>query len=133
MPYKELNLDSQLCFRLYTASRLVVHCYQPFLEKVNLTYLQYIVMMVLWEKDRVSVGEISHRLMLESNTITPLLKRMEKEQLILREKGKKDMRKTIVSLTKKGKQLEKKAIEIPLCMSNSLLNKNISLQFFGVC
>lgn len=125
MPYKELNLDSQLCFRLYTVSRLVVQCYRPFLEKINLTYTQYLVMMILWEKSPVCVSEISKRLILESNTVTPLLQRMEKDGLIEREKSKDDSRRTIIFLTKKGKEMEEQAKEIPLCITKYLSDKNI--------
>ena len=126
MPYKELSLDSQVCFRLYTASRLVTQCYRPFLQKINLTYPQYLVMMILWEKDNIPVSDISHRLSLESNTTTPLLQRMEKDGIIKREKSGKDTRQTIVSLTKKGKELEEKAKDVPYCMMEYLKEKNIS-------
>ena len=128
MAYPQLSLDSQLCFRLYTASRLVIQCYRPFLEKINLTYPQYLVMMVLWEKDNISVGDISHRLSLESNTTTPLLKRMEKDGIIKRRKNNKDTRQTIVSLTEKGKELEEKTKDIPFCMAEYIKDKNISIQ-----
>lgn len=126
MPYKELNLDSQLCFRLYTVSRLVVQCYRPFLNRLHITYPQYLVMMMLWEKDSVSVSDISKRLVLESNTVTPLLQRMEKDELIRRTKGKKDTRQTIISLTKKGKDLEEQAKEVPQCVAKYLTDKDIS-------
>ncbi|MBQ7984525.1 MAG: MarR family transcriptional regulator [Bacteroidales bacterium] len=126
MAYQQLNLDLQLGFRLYTVSRFVVQCYKPFLDKVGLTYLQYMTMMVLWEKDNILVGDITKRLMLDTNTVTPLLQRMEKEGLITREKSKQDTRQRIVSLTEKGKELEEQAKDVPLCMSQFLYDNNIS-------
>lgn len=126
MPYNELRLDSQLCVRLYTASRLVIQAYHPFLEKINLTYPQYIVMLILWEKDNITVGEISKRLLLETNTLTPLLKRIEKEGLISKKTSPKDTRQKIISLTKKGKDLEEQALEVPRCMQDFLLSNNIN-------
>ena len=126
MTYPQLNLDLQLCFRLYTASRFVVQCYKPFLDKVGLTYLQYMTMMVLWEKDNIPVGDITKRLMLDTNTVTPLLQRMEKEGLITRKKSKQDTRQRIVSLTAKGKALEVQAKDVPLCMEQFLYDNNIS-------
>lgn len=116
--HEQLKLDNQLCFRLYTASRLVTQAYRPLLEPLGLTYPQYIVMMVLWEKDNQLVGDISRRLMLDSNTLTPLLQRMEKEGLVIRTKGIADGRQTLVSLTKKGHALEEQAKEVPSCMAS---------------
>ncbi|MCR4764946.1 MAG: MarR family transcriptional regulator, partial [Bacteroidaceae bacterium] len=77
MMHKELLLDNQICFRLYTASRLVTQAYTPILKQLDITYPQYLVLMVLWEKDGLPVNEIAHRLLLETNTVTPLLQRME--------------------------------------------------------
>ena len=105
----ELQLDKQICFRLYTASRLVTQAYTPMLTKLGLTYPQYLVLMVLWEKDKQPVNDIAHRLLLETNTVTPLLQRMEKLGLVLRERGKEDKRQQIVSLTEKGRELEENA------------------------
>ena len=105
----ELQLDNQICFRLYTASRLVTQAYTPMLTKLGLTYPQYLVLMVLWEKDKQPVNDIAHRLLLETNTVTPLLQRMEKLGLVLRERGKEDKRQQIVSLTEKGRELEENA------------------------
>ncbi len=117
---EQLKLDNQLCFRLYTASRLIVQSYQPYLSELGITYTQYLALMVLWEKSPVKVSEISSRLKLESNTVTPLVKRMEAQGLVKREKGKQDGRETIVSLTQKGKSLEKEAARIPSCLSGKL-------------
>ncbi len=113
----QLSLDNQLCFRLYAASRLITKAYHPFLSKIGLTYPQYLVMMVLWEKDCQRVNDIAKRLYLETNTATPLLKRMEADGLVKRDKGKGDGRQIIVSLTEKGKELEKKAAAVPECVS----------------
>jgi DNA-binding MarR family transcriptional regulator len=109
MAYAELQLDNQVCFRLYTAARLVAQAYTPMLTALGITYPQYLVLMVLWEQDEQPVNDIAHRLMLETNTVTPLLQRMEKLGLVSRKQGKQDKRQQIVSLTKKGKQLEEEA------------------------
>ncbi len=115
--YDQLKLDNQLCFRLYTASRLVTQAYRPLLEPLGLTYPQYLVLMVLWEQDNRLVGDLCRRLMLDTNTLTPLLQRMEKEGLVVRTRGIAYGRQTLVSLTKKGIHLEEQAKEIPTCMT----------------
>ena len=112
MAYSELQLDNQICFRLYTASRLITHAYTPMLTELGITYPQYLVLMVLWEKDSQPVNDIAHRLMLETNTVTPLLQRMEKQGLIIRKKGELDKRQQIVSLTKKGCEMEEQAFKL---------------------
>ena len=94
-----LKLDNQLCFRLYTASRLITQAYYPYLTEIGLTYPQYLVMMVLWEQDGQPVNDIARRLYLETNTVTPLLKRMEAAGLLVREKESADGRKVIIRLT----------------------------------
>ncbi len=115
-----LKLKSQLCFRLYTASRLVTQAYYTLLDSIGLTYPQYLVMLVLWEQDGLKVMEISHRLDLDSNTVTPLLKRMDEEGLVKRKKGKEDGRETFVYLTKHGKELKEKAQTVPYCLLEKL-------------
>jgi len=115
--YNQLKLDNQLCFRLYTASRLITQAYRPLLEPLGLTYPQYLVLMVLWENDHQLVSDISKRLVLESNTITPLLQRMESEGLIVRTKGTADKRQTLVNLSRKGIALQEQAKDIPDCMT----------------
>ena len=109
MAHAELQLDNQVCFRLYTAARLITQAYTPILTALGITYPQYLVMMVLWEKDEQPVNDIARRLVLETNTVTPLLQRMEKLGLVSRKKGELDKRQQIVSLTEKGKQLEEEA------------------------
>ena len=111
--YPQLKLENQPCFRLYTASRLVIQAYRPLLQPLGLTYPQYLVLLVLWERDNLLVGDISRRLHLDSNTLTPLLQRMEKADLLIRTKGIADGRQTLVSLTKKGIRLEEQAKDIP--------------------
>ena len=111
--HPQLCLDNQLCFRLYTASRLITQAYHPFLSEIGLTYPQYLVMMVLWEKDGQPVNDIAKRLYLETNTVTPLLKRMEAEGYVQRVKGREDARQMIVSLTQKGRALEERAADVP--------------------
>ncbi len=119
--HAELQLDNQICFRLYTAARLITQAYTPLLNTLGITYPQYLVLMVLWEKDNQPVNDIAHRLMLETNTVTPLLQRMEKLGIVNRKKGEQDKRQQIVSLTPKGKKLEEEAFaQIPAGMNEQL-------------
>ena len=110
--HAELQLDNQICFRLYTAARLVTQAYTPILTALGITYPQYLVLMVLWEKDNQPVNDIAHRLTLETNTVTPLLQRMERLGIVSRKKGEQDKRQQIVSLTQKGKALEEEAFAL---------------------
>ncbi len=119
-------LDNQLCFRLYTASRLLTQAYHPLLSEHGLTYPQYLVLLVLWEKDGQPVNDIAKRLYLETNTVTPLLQRMEKEGVITRTKGKKDARQIIVSLTAKGKELQNELSSVPFVVGNAVLCNSVS-------
>ena len=111
--YPQLKLENQLCFRFYTVSRLLTQIYYPLLKSLGITYPQYLVLMVLWEADNQPVNDIAKRLLLNTNTITPLLKRMETDGLIKRKKDKVDGRKVIVTLTKKGKLMEEQAVSVP--------------------
>ena len=121
MAHAELQLDNQICFRLYTAARLVTQAYTPMLTALGITYPQYLVLMVLWEKDEQPVNDIARRLVLETNTVTPLLQRMEKLGLVSRKKGEQDKRQQIVSLTEKGKAMEEQAFNsIPAGMNEQL-------------
>ncbi|NQT64288.1 MAG: MarR family transcriptional regulator [Candidatus Marinimicrobia bacterium] len=108
-----LKLDNQLCFPLYATSRIITRMYQPLLEKVGLTYPQYIVMLVLWEGDSLSVKEIGERVQLNTNTLTPLLKRMQELKYINRVRSTEDERIVLVNLTKAGRDMKLKALEIP--------------------
>lgn len=120
MKYEQLKLDNQLCFRLYTAARLIVQAYEPFFKPLGITYTQYLVLMVLWEKDEQPVNDIGKRLMLGINTTSPLIKRMEKAGLVARHDSESDKRQQIVYLTEKGKAMKKKAAGIPECMIGEL-------------
>lgn len=113
MSHDRLNLDNQLCFATYAASRLITKQYRPLLKKIGLTYPQYLVMLVLWEKDNVTVKALGERLYLDSGTLTPLLKRLEKNELIERNRSSADERKVFVSLTAEGVFLRTKASDIP--------------------
>ncbi|OHX67237.1 MarR family winged helix-turn-helix transcriptional regulator [Flammeovirga pacifica] len=113
-----LKLDNQLCFPLYVASRMVTKIYQPFLSELNITYPQYLVLMILWEETSLTVNEITNRLYLQTNTVTPLLQRMEKQGLIIKSKSKVDTRSYIITLTETAKNLKDKAH----CIPESLLN-----------
>lgn len=119
----QLKLENQLCFRLYTAARLTMGAYHPYLDLLGLTYPQYLVMLVLWEQDRQPVCDIAKKLLLDTNTVTPLLQRMEKSGLIVRTKGKEDTRQRIVSLTPQGKALCEQAKHIPACLSRDVALK----------
>ena len=115
--YDQLRLNNQVCFRIYTVQRLLTQAYRPLLEPLGLTYPQYLVMMVLWENDNRLVGDLCRTLMLDTNTLTPLLQRMEKEGLVVRTRGIADGRQTLVSLTRKGHALEERAKDIPACLT----------------
>ena len=123
---EEFKLDNQLCFRMYTASRLLTQAYHPLLASNGLTYPQYLVLLVLWEKDAQPVNDIAKRLMLETNTITPLLKRMEGEGILERKKGEKDARQIIVSLTRKGKELQKKLADVPFTVGEAVMCRSVT-------
>lgn len=128
MAYEQLKLDNQICFRLYTAARLVTQSYMPHFKELGITYPQYLVLMILWEQDNRLIGEITERLKLETNTVTPLLQRMEKQGLIIRTRGMVDTRQRIVSLTKDGKKLEEVAKNIPECIVNEMAGKGIEVE-----
>ena len=123
---EEFKLDNQLCFRLYTASRLLTQTYHPMLSQYGLTYPQYLVLLVLWEKDAQPVNDIARHLYLETNTVTPLLQRMEKEGLLIRTKGKKDARQMIVSLTWKGKSLQDKLTFVPFTVGKAVVCDSVN-------
>ena len=128
MEYEQLKLKNQLCFRLYAAARLTVGAYHPYLAPLGITYPQYLVLLVLWEQDNLPVCDIAKRLMLDTNTVTPLLQRMEKSGLLKRAKGKTDTRQRIVSLTEKGRVMREQAKHIPECLSANILEKMGSVE-----
>lgn len=113
MEFDQLKLENQICFPLYAVSRLIIREYQELLGKLEITYPQYLVLMVLWETDNISVNDISQRLILNTNTVTPLLKRMEVLGIITRNHSAKDERKVMVKLTEKGLLMRAKASGIP--------------------
>lgn len=115
-----LKLENQLCFPLYAGAREVVKKYKPFLDEIGLTYTQYIVMMVLWGKKSMNVKSLGEHLYLDSGTLTPLLKKMEGQGLVLRKRDDKDERNVIVTITEQGEQLKAKALEIPLKMKDCI-------------
>ena len=121
MAYEQLKLDNQLCFRLYTAARLTMGAYHPYLDPLGITYPQYLVLLVLWEQDKQPVCDIAKKMMLDTNTVTPLLQRMEKAGLVTRTRGNEDSRQRIVSLTKKGIEMREQAKHIPDCLSNEII------------
>ena len=110
---ESMKLDSQLCFPLYAASRKIVSLYTPHLKPLGITYTQYIMFLVLWEQDGITVGELCKRLMLDTGTVTPMLKNTEKQGLIRRERSAEDERVVVITLTDEGKALYKKARDIP--------------------
>tara|TARA_B110000027_G_scaffold55877_1_gene60547 strand:- start:56 stop:508 length:453 start_codon:yes stop_codon:yes gene_type:complete len=127
MDDKALQLSNQVCFPIYSASRLITRAYKPYLDEMGITYPQYLVLMVLWESDNVSVNQITQKLLLNTNTVSPLLKRMEKLELIERNRSIEDERIVIVQLTEKGKLLKGQAKPIPENLLKIMLNENINL------
>ena len=111
--YPQLQLDSQLCFPLYACARKVIGAYTPLLKPLGLTYTQYIVMLELWEKEKVKVGELGHRLYLDCGTLTPMLKKMEESGWLTRCRCKVDERVVYVALTDKGRALREQVKDIP--------------------
>lgn len=112
-PCPELLLENQVCFALYTASRLMTQAYQPRLEPLGLTYPQYLTLLVLWERDGLTVSELGGRLSLDSGTLSPLLKKLESRGLIRRERKPEDERSVVLRLTPQGRELKRKALPVP--------------------
>ena len=112
--FDTLKLENQVCFPLYAASREVIKQYKPFLDEIDLTYTQYIALMLLWEKSTMTSKEMGDRLFLDSGTLTPLLKKMENKGLLTRNRSVSDERNLEVSITEKGLSLQAKAADIPL-------------------
>jgi len=117
-------LDNQLCFHLYAASRLMTRCYQPVLDELGITYPQYLVLMVLWENDHVNLTWLADRLKLQSNTLTPLLKRMQEQGILIRNRSEADERSILISLTDKGRNLKR---EVPR-LQDQLSDIGITIQ-----
>lgn len=118
--YDSIRLENQLCFPLYACAKEVIRQYRKPLEELNLTYTQYIVMMVLWEFGGMTEGELGHKVHLDSGTLAPLLKRLEKQGLVNRERPKSNERKLFVSLTETGEALKEKALAVPAAMQGCI-------------
>ncbi|WP_417590135.1 MarR family winged helix-turn-helix transcriptional regulator [Owenweeksia hongkongensis] len=127
MSSEDLKLSNQVCFPLYSASRLITQAYKPYLDKLGITYPQYLVLLVLWEKDEVSVNEISQKLILKTNTLSPLLQRMAKLDLIQRNRSTEDERSVVIALTDNGKKMKADAEYIPQELMNNLLSESVEL------
>lgn len=115
-PCDELLLDNQVCFALHSTSLLMTKVYKPLLQALGLTYPQYLAMLVLWEQDGLTVGEISQRLLTDPGSLTPLLKRLESEGLLKRTRSREDERVVLVELTDKGRALQNEAKRVPPCI-----------------
>lgn len=125
-----LKLENQICFKIYTAEREITRLYRDLLTDLGITYPQYLVLLVLWEEDSASVKELGQRLFLDSGTLTPMLKRMETNQLIIRKRSLEDERSVIISLTDIGKKLKEKATCIPTqLLENLSMNKEELMRF----
>lgn len=127
MATEQLKLANQLCFPLYAASRLVTRSYQPYLDELGITYPQYLVLLVLWEQDGLTVNDISKKLILNTNTTTPLLKRLEAQGIITRHRSGDDERKVVISLTPKGAEMERMAACVPQKLSAGLVPEGMKM------
>jgi DNA-binding MarR family transcriptional regulator len=123
-----LLLDNQLCFALYSASNAIVRAYRPLLDKLDITYPQYLVLLVLWQQDEISLKQLGEQLFLDSGTLTPLLKRLESKGLIRRERNERDERLRVLKLTVEGNALKKLAADIPVQMRDQLRLSDTQLQ-----
>ncbi len=110
---EKMRLDNQVCFPLYSAANAVIRAYRPLLDELDLTYSQYLVMMVLWEQNGVSVKDVGHRLHLDSGTLTPLLKRLEVKGYVERARSTQDERVRVLNLTEQGRELKLRAQQVP--------------------
>lgn len=118
--FDSLKLENQVCFPLYACARETIKLYKPFLDKLNLTYTQYITMLVLWEAGSTTVKELGNRLYLDSGTLTPLLKKLEEKGLVTRRRSTADERNLIVTITPQGEAMKQEAAHIPAEMSKCL-------------
>ena len=131
--YEGLKLSNQLCFPLYAASREIIKKYRPFLDEIDLTYTQYIAMMVMWEEKKISVKEMGSKLFLDSGTLTPVLKSLEKKGLIRRYRWEDDERVLMLELTEVGEALKEKAVMIPAGISSCVsLSGEEAMQLYGL-
>jgi len=130
--YEQLLLKNQLCFPMYACGRKIVNAYTPYLKPLGLTYTQYVVLMVLWEKESVNVGQLGSSLHLDAGTLTPLLKHFEKEGYVTRARSKEDERITVINITKKGNALKAKCKDIPfkIAQTNKSLNEKDAKELY---
>lgn len=131
--YDVLKLENQLCFPLYAVSKEIVRKYTPFLKDLDLTYTQYITMMVMWEYKELSVKELGRKLFLDSGTLTPLLKNLEKKGFVTRERSKTDERFLEVRITDEGMKLRERAVEIPTKIGSCIrLEEQEAVQLYTI-
>lgn len=131
--FDSLKLENQLCFPLYACSKEVVRRYKPHLDEIDLTYTQYITMMVMWDKKEINVKELGSFLYLDSGTLTPVLKKLESKGYITRNRSKEDERNLVIQITKDGEKLKEKAVEIPEKIGQCVkLSPEESVQLYGL-
>ena len=129
--YDSLKIQNQLCFPLYACSKEIIKRYKPMLDKLDLTYTQYIVMMVMWEQKEINVKKLGECLFLDSGTLTPLLKKLENKGYISRKRSTYDERNLIISITDKGMKLRLKAKDVPMEMGKCInLSKDEAMQLY---
>ena len=132
--YDAIKLENQICFPLYACAKEIVRRYKPFLDELDLTYTQYITMMVLWEEKEMNVKELGKRLYLDSGTLTPVLKRLEQKGLVIRKRNSKDERVLMINITKEGEALKEQAVEIPYKMAGCVkLDRRMQRNYTGFC
>ena len=131
--YDVLKLENQICFPLYVCSKEIVKKYKPFLDEIDLTYTQYITMMVMWEKKEINVKELGHYLYLDSGTLTPVLKKLEQKAYITRKRSNTDERVLNVTITEEGEKLKERALEIPAKISQcTALEPEEAMQLYKI-
>ena len=131
--YDVIKLDNQLCFPLYAVSKEIVRKYTPFLNEIDLTYTQYITMMVMWEHKELSVKALGEKLLLDSGTLTPLLKNLERKGLVTRERSKEDERFLVVKVTDEGMKLRDDAVSIPAKIGGCInLEESEAIQLYTI-
>ena len=129
--YEALKLENQLCFPLYAASREIIKQYRPYLDVLDLTYTQYIAMIVFWEEKKLSVKELGKKLFLDSGTLTPVLKSLESKGYVIRSRSKEDERVLDVEITEKGEALKEQAVSIPQSVAGCVkLDKEEAVQLY---
>jgi DNA-binding MarR family transcriptional regulator len=123
MSYEQLKLENQICFRIYSLNRKIHAAYQPYLKPLNLTYPQYIAMLTLWEHEQMTISQMCERLMLDTGTVSPLVKRLERLALVRRERDTDDERKVFVTLTQRGRDLQHEAKDLPMIVGSCLFER----------